>query len=425
VGSIFIFTPDGLTNNPAITLYRGQTYKFQVATPGNPFIIRTNVDTGTLQYNPVFPYVQGQLTVFGGKIWKAKKNINPADGSTIDENSDDWEFVDAANETTSFDYTKGLTNNGTENGTITFTVPLDAPDVLFYQSFTDPNRFGRFIIANIESNTKIDIEKEILGKSTYTSSNGITFSNGMIVYFTGTVLPAKYSNQSMNNKWVVEGVGEKISLTNVADLVVSATFANSSPEILFDNGGFDTQPFDDAAAFPGNKDYITINRASVDSNPWSRYNRWYHRAVLDYAHSLNQSSFEADETTRAKRPIIEFKSNLKLYNHGSLAMPAVDYVDDFTTDVFSVIEGSSGYIIDGESLFDGARILITNDTDTLVNNQIYTVKFIRHVNSRQISLIRSSELDPAVGECVLISRGLANRGFMYHFDGIDWIKSQT
>ncbi len=425
VGSVFIFTPDGLTNNPAITLYRGQTYKFQVATPGNPFIIRTNVDTGTLQYNPVFPYVQGQLTVFDGKIWKAKKNINPADGSTIDENSDDWEFVDAANETTSFDYTKGLTNNGTENGTITFTVPLDAPDVLFYQSFTDPNRFGRFIIANIESNTKIDIEKEILGKTTYTSSNGITFSNGMIVYFTGTVSPAKYSNQSMNNKWVVEGVGEKISLINVADLVVSATFSNSSPEILFDNGGFDTQPFDDAAAFPSNKDYITINRASADSNPWSRYNRWYHRAVLDYAHGLNQSSFSADETARAKRPIIEFKSNLKLYNHGSLAMPAVDYVDDFTTDVFSVIEGSSGYIIDGESLFDGARILITNDTDKLANNQIYTVKFIRHVNSRQISLIRSSELDPTVGECVLIRLGLANRGFMYHFNGTNWIKSQT
>ena len=424
VGSVFIFTPDGLTNNPALTLYRGQTYKFQISTPGNPFVIRTSIDTGSLAYNPVFPYTTGQLTVFDGKIWRAKKNINPADGSTIDENSDDWEFVDISNDTTAFDYVKGLTNNGTENGTITFTIPFDSPDVLFYQSYTDPNKFGRFIISNVESNTKIDVEKEIIGKATYTSSNGIEFSNGMVVYFSGTVLPEKYSNQSSNNKWIVEGVGDKISLVNIADLIVSTTFSNTSPEILFDNGGFDSQPFDDAAAFPNDKDYITINRSSLDSNPWSRYNRWFHRSVLDYAHSLNDSSFEAAESTRAKRPIIEFKPNLKLFNHGDIAQPAVDYVDDFTTDVFSTIEGSTGYIVDGEQLFDGARILVTNDTDPLSNNQIYIVKFINHVNRKQISLIRSSVIDAIAGDCVLIRRGVNNKGVMYHYDGIDWIQSQ-
>ena len=136
-------------------MYRGQTYKFQISTPGNPFVIRTSIDTGSLAYNPVFPYTTGQLTVFDGKIWRAKKNINPADGSTIDENSDDWEFVDISNDTTAFDYVKGLTNNGTENGTITFTIPFDSPDVLFYQSYTDPNKFGRFIISNVESNTTV------------------------------------------------------------------------------------------------------------------------------------------------------------------------------------------------------------------------------------------------------------------------------
>jgi Fe-S cluster assembly iron-binding protein IscA len=425
VGSVFIFTPDGLTNNPALTLYRGQTYKFQISTAGNPFVIRTNIDTGSLTYNPGFSYAKGQLTVFNGKIWKAKNIINPADGSSIDENSADWEFVDISNDTTAFDYLPGLTNNGTENGTITFTVPLDAPDVLFYQSYTDPNKFGRFIISNVEDNTKIDIEKEIIGKSTYTSSNGISFSTGMVVYFSGKVFPEKYSNQSMNNKWIVEGVGDRISLVNIADLVISTTFSNTSPEVLFDNSGFDSQPFDDATAFPNDKDYITINRSSLDSNPWSRYNRWFHRSVLDYAHSLNDSSFEATETTRAKRPIIEFNTNLKLYNHGTIAQPAVDYVDDFTTDIFSVIEGSAGYIIDGENLFDGARILVTNDRDILANNQIYIVKFITHINTKQISLIRSSELDTVIGECVLVRRGVKNKGFMFHFDGTSWIRSQV
>ena len=424
VGSVYIFTPDGLSNNPTLTLYRGQTYKFQINAPGNPFLIKTSIDTGTLLYNPDFQYSIGQLVVFNSKLWKAKNNIYPGDGSTIDENSNDWEFVDYSNQSSALDYTKGLTNAGTEKGTITFTIPLDAPDVLYYQSFTDPNRFGRFIIANIEENTKIDIEKEILGKTTYTSSNGITLSNGMIVYFGGKVFPEKYDKDTSNNKWVVEGVGDRIALTNVANLIVSTTFSNTSPEILFDNGGFDTQPFDDASAFPGDKDYITINRSSVDSNPWSRYNRWFHRSVLDYSHNLNNSNFEATETTRAKRPIIEFKPNIQLFNHGAIAKEAVDYVDDFTTDIFSVIEGSTGYIVDGEYLFNGARVLVTNDSDTLANNQIYIVKFIRHNNITQISLVRESETATQLNDGVLIRRGVKNKGVMYHFDGTDWVKSQ-
>jgi hypothetical protein len=184
VGNVYIFTPDGLTNNPSLTLYRGQTYKFQVNIPGHPLIIRTAIDTGTLLYNPSYQYSIGQLVVFDGKLWRAKTDITTSDGSTIDENTNDWEFVDfTAGSSSALNYTKGITNAGIENGTITFEVPLDAPDVLYYQSFTDPNRFGRLIISNIESNTKINVEKEILGKSTYTSSKGITYTNGIIVYF--------------------------------------------------------------------------------------------------------------------------------------------------------------------------------------------------------------------------------------------------
>ncbi len=37
----YLFTPDGLTRNPTIKLYRGQTYKFEINSPGNKFSIRT------------------------------------------------------------------------------------------------------------------------------------------------------------------------------------------------------------------------------------------------------------------------------------------------------------------------------------------------------------------------------------------------
>ena len=293
----------------------------------------------------------------------------------------------------------------------------------YYQSSTDVNKFGRFIIGNIETNTKIDIEKEIIGKASYTSSNNVSLSNGMLLYFVGAVTPERYSNN--NDRWLVEGVGTQITLTKFSDLIVSGNLNDESPEILFDNGGFDSQPYDDASAYPALKDYTTVSKSSIDSNPWSRYNRWFHRETLDFSHTFNGTSFEAAETSRAKRPIIEFKSNLQLFNHGSVAKQTVDYIDNFTTDVFSVIEGSRGYIVDGEQLFDGARVLVTADTDSLANNKIYVVRFIRHNNVTQINLQKADDAESVLGECALIRRGNNNKGLMYHFNGVNWIPSQA
>jgi len=422
-GSVFVFTPDGMTNNPTITLYRGQTYKFQVSAPGNGFTIKTNVDIGRLLYNPNRDYAPGELVVFNEKLWKSKTTIFAVDGSTIDENSQDWEYIEDVGIASQFDYNTGVTNNGAERGTVIFSVPMNAPDILFYQSTTDINRVGRFIISNVDTNTKIDVEKEIIGKSSYLGSNNIELSNGMVIYFSGQISPEKYAN--LDDKWIVEGVGKKITLTKFSDLIVSANLTgNSSEEILFDNGGFDTQPFDDATAYPSVKDYVTINKSSIDSNPWSRYNRWFHRNVLDYAHQFNGTSFEAAEISRAKRPIIEFQANLQLYNHGSVAKQTVDYVDDFTKDVFSVIEGSSGYLIDGEPIFEGARILVIADTDSLANNRIYEVHFITHNGNKQINLRKTADSESLINECVLIRRGTNNSGLMYHYNGTNWVKSQ-
>ena len=373
VGSTFIFSPDGKTNNPTITLYRGQTYNFRVNAPNNGFVIRTSYDIGSLLYNPNLSYSKNQYAIYDGKLWKANTNISFTEGSSISIESADWDFVETATSTSIFDYTTGVTNSGTENGTITFSVPLDAPDVLFYQSVLDPNMFGRFIIANVETNTTINVEQEILGKQTYSSTNGVVLSNGMIVSFSGKVTPSNYSRDS----WLVEGVGDKIKLVKFQDLIPS-NFTADVPEILFDNRGFDAEPFDDAALYPSSKDYITINRTSQDSNPWSRYNRWFHRSVLTYSHEFNGTDFDASDAARAKRPIIEFLSNIRLFNHGTIAKTPVDFVDTFTTDVFSTIEGSQGYIVDGEYLFDGARLLVTADTDRLANNKIYEVNFINH-----------------------------------------------
>ena len=417
--STWIFHPDGLTNNPTLTLYRGQTYKFNVNSPREGFFIRTAYDTGSLVYNPILPYIPNQLAVYDGRLWRALTYITASIDGTIVEGPD-WQLVDENVSTSKFDYEKGVTNNGTNNGTVTFEVPLDAPDILFYQSSINADRFGRFLIQDIEENTSINIDKEIIGKETYTSSNAVEFSNGLIVRFGGKVTPSKYAK----GNWLVEKVGREITLIKFSDLEVPI-ITSQIPEVIFDDAGFDTEPFDDATSYPGEKDYITICRASIDNNPWSRYNRWFHKSVLEKANQLNGTDFAAGDNFRAKRPIIEFRPNLQLYNHGSTAKRAVDFVDTFTTDIFSTIEGSVGYSIDGEFLYQGARVLFIADTDTLANNRIFQVNFITHNGVRQIALKTTDDSEPLLGESVLVRAGNNNKGLMYHFNGSNWTLSQA
>lgn len=79
--SAYVFNGEGLTDasNPDFTFKRGETYEFQVNTPGHPFFIKSAQTTGT--------------------------------DNTFDE---------------------GVTDNGASSGSIIFTVPNDAPDTLFY-----------------------------------------------------------------------------------------------------------------------------------------------------------------------------------------------------------------------------------------------------------------------------------------------------
>ena len=43
----FLFTPDGLSLNPSLKLYKGHTYKFVINSPGNPFSFKTTRSPGS------------------------------------------------------------------------------------------------------------------------------------------------------------------------------------------------------------------------------------------------------------------------------------------------------------------------------------------------------------------------------------------
>jgi len=367
----FVFTPDGLTRNPTIKLYKGQTYKFTVNSAGNPFSIKTARVAGTAER-----------------------------------------------------YSKGITNNGIESGTLTFEVPYDCPDVLYFTSETDLDLGGVFQVVSIDENTYINVQTELIGKKNYTLEDGTPLSNGMKVSFYGNVEPAEYAT----GQYYVEGVGDSISLINetILELVSAYTVTES---VLFDDTPFDNMPFSDATSFAKDPDYVVINRSSRDHNPWSRYNRWFHKDVIEVSAAFNGKIASVDQSARAVRPIIEFDAHLKLYNFGLKAVPDVDLIDTYTTDVFSTIEGSLGYNVDGVTLAQGMRVLFTADTDVLVKNKIYLVNFIdvlrttqNGVSSRQVQLIAQD--DPVENDVVLVKQGTANQGLMYWYDGAQWQVTQ-
>lgn len=364
----YIFTPDGLTRNPSIKLYRGQTYKFDIDCEGHPITFATN-------------------------------------------RSQDVTFI----------YNEGVTKDSiyVEKGTITFKVPDNAPDIIYYVSQNDINTSGFFKIYDIEDNTFIDVEKEILGKKTYNVDENFALSNGMKIKFLGNVTPEIYST----GNWYVEGVGTAIRLISESDLQNPGNYTFSE-DIEFDNENFDTQGFDTNNNFPTNKDYITINRSSRDLNPWSRYNRWFHKDVIESSANRNNQPANLNQSARASRPIIEFNPDIQLWNFGTESKKSVDLIDLYTKDVFSTVEGSYGFRVDGVPLIEGMRVLFTADTDVTVSGRIFEVKFITHLGEKRITLLDVEDTNPKEGESVLVLQGDLLKGKTFYYKNNLWNEGQ-
>ncbi len=98
--SAYLFSGNGLSgaSNASLTLTRGVTYKFNVSASGHPFWINDTQGTGT--------------------------------GNA---------------------YNSGVSGNGAQSGTITFTVPNDAPSSLFYNCQFHSVMTGTITIVDAES----------------------------------------------------------------------------------------------------------------------------------------------------------------------------------------------------------------------------------------------------------------------------------
>jgi len=315
-------------------------------------------------------------------------------------------------------YTNGITNNGTTNGQIIFTVDWQAPTNLFYVSNDEQLSTGLIVIKDPLENTFIDVENDIINKKHYTSGNGVRFINGLKVRFGGTVTPDTYKDTD----YIVEGVGDAIKLIKFTDLDTPDSVAELY-NTRFDGTNFDEFPFDNFKNIPIVPEYITINRSSKDLNPWSRYNRWFHSDILREVAKANNALLEFPANYRATRPIIEFAPNIQLYKFGNVAVPNVDLIDNFTKNIFSIIENEDGYFIDQVPLEEGFRVIFNADYDPAIRGKIFKVEFIK-INSRfKINLVQESDI-PVVGSSALVKKGLTDGGTSWYYDGTTWIKGQ-
>jgi hypothetical protein len=165
------YSINGLQPNPFITLMRGQTYTFEInADPSHPFEILTdqgvdnnNISQGTLTFTvpstapDTLAYICsihgfGGLIYIIGSVSTADFNVTTPDAYylingngpnptiTLTRGSNYTFAIHAeadhpfqiSSDANGTPYDSGVANNNISEGTLTFTVPSDAPDTLYY-----------------------------------------------------------------------------------------------------------------------------------------------------------------------------------------------------------------------------------------------------------------------------------------------------
>ena len=283
-------------------------------------------------------------------------------------------------------------------------------DTLYYQDGTDPEIFGRIRLIEQTQSSTLYID-EILGKATYTSPNGVAFTNGLKVVFRGDVEPASY----VDNEYYVSGVGVAIELLPVSNFITPETY------VVANN--------DSSLPIPEDSDYLTIDRASKDLNAWTRSNRWFHIDIINATAEYNNTDINIDNQYRAKRPIIQFRPGTRLYNMGTEGKQPVNVIDFEETDAFSNVEGTTSYSVDGFTFAQTnppQRVIFAADTDANVRNKIWVVNFVEPAvpGPKIINLTLATDGDVLVDQSTVCLDGDTLAGLTFWYNGVDWIRAQ-
>jgi len=359
-------------------------------------------------------------------------------------------------------------------------------DTLYYQDGTDPEIFGTIRLIEQDNSSTIYIE-DVLGKTNYTSPNGVTFTNGLKVQFLGNVSPASYATGSaafictntaaginlittestagmavgqeiIFNGTAFGGVntgvtyyvqtvfsssqfkvsttkdGTAVTLTSANGSMVATTSQNPQYYVSGVGTAIELLPVTnyitpEEYASADDVDYLTINRDSPDLNAWSRSNRWFHIDVLNATGAYNDTPVVIDNDRKGKRPIIQFRGGIRLYNMGTDAKQPVNVIDFTETDAFSNIEGSTGYSVNDYTFVNGSRVIFAADEDQNVRSKIYVVNFIVPdtvaplITQPIINLVEASDGEILVDQTTTCISG-SQVGVTYWYDGVNWLEAQ-
>jgi hypothetical protein len=294
-------------------------------------------------------------------------------------------------------------------------------DTLYYQDGANPDLFGIIKLVTLEQNETLFVNN-ILGQQTYTSPNGVVFTNNLKVSFRGSVEPAEYLNQT----FYVAGVGRSIKLLPIENYVTPETYINTFVSQGYDTTLYDADLYDQAIRAPLTPDYIVMALDSPDLNAWARGNRWFHIDVITATADYNNTEVVIDNNFRGRRPILEFRPGLKLFNSGTEFNSTVDVVDFTVKDALSLVNGTTGFGVDGYIFESGDTVIFAGDDDISVRNRIYRVDFITPSSAYTQPIINLVPVGTVIlaNQTVLSLNGLTAQGKTYVFDGATWILAQ-
>jgi len=366
----------------------------------------------------------------------------------------------------------------------TFNVVSSSTSSVTYVCTETANYINGGVINSISSSVYIDVETEILGKTTYTSPNGVTFTNGLKITFQGSVYPATYQD----NTYYVQGVGTAIVLLPITDFVVPESYATevglvnvthavgNGSQVVLSYTPLDSAPFlfgeiivvSNLISYDGNfngtfivkscttsevifnstavgtyisggvinaagkqplyPDYMTISQSSIDLNPWSRSNRWFHVDVISATARYNNTSLTYVKSQRANRPILEFKSGIKLFNFPVKGLPPVNVIDFKQTNALLNVNGAIGYGSDGYNFVQGSLVIFAADANINVRKQVYQVNFIEPDSNGSttpiIDLIPTNYSPALTNQGTVCLNGINYSGKSFWFNGENWVSSQ-
>ena len=338
----------GGVSNPSVTLYRGVTYYFSINASGHPFHIQTVSGA----------YSSGNL------------------------------------------YTSGVTGAGTQVGTLTFTVPLDAPSNLYYVCQFHSSMNGSFLIENLIStvntqNTNITI---LQGVNTTQNTNITTvtglaqaaFDKANTGVSTSTDDYARTAaNTATNNITILQGVNTTQNTnitfaTNLAQAAYNQANTGGSGGLVSNTGIITVDTFvgnGSNVAFTLSVTPITKNYTSITIEGTSQLKDSYSLSgnIITFSEApLNGDNVEVVSFTSG---LIESQDNVAriIANTATSNIAILQGVDVTQNTRLSVVEGglisanANTVYLNSLITTNNTRISVVEGVDTTQNTRISSV----------------------------------------------------